>query len=135
MSATIERPAQGEAKIFDEARYLSSDYAPHRMTSFTREDADWPRIEALKADLDSVTLDVIEWALEAAISEGEAAIERTAVSTIVREQHDYRASLNTVDCNSVTRVSWAAPTMCCITMSTSCRRRFIPRPARPSDPS
>ena len=108
MSATIERPQSSAPEIFDESRYLNGDYAPHRMSSFSRDDADWPRIEALKSDLDSVTLDVIEWALEAAISEGEAAIERTAVSTIVREQHDYRASLNTVDCNSVTRVSWAA---------------------------
>ena len=78
------------------------------MSSFSREDKNWPRIAALKDEIDSVTLDVLEWALEAAIDEGEAAIERTAVSTIVREQHDYRASLNTVDCNSVTRVSWAA---------------------------
>jgi len=109
MSATIHPGAAGTTPvIFDEARYLTDDYAPRRMSSFTRDDADWPRIRALKADIDSVTLDVLEWALEAAIDEGEAAVERTAVSTIVREQHDYRASLNTVDCNSVTRVSWAA---------------------------
>ncbi len=94
--------------IFDESRYLTDDYAPHRKVSFTRDDEHWPRIRALKDSIDSVTLDVLEWALEAAIDEGEAAVERTAVSTIVREQHDYRASLNTVDCNSVTRVSWAA---------------------------
>jgi hypothetical protein len=30
--------------------------------------------------------------------EAEAAVERTARSTIIREQHDYRASVNTVDC-------------------------------------
>ena len=40
--------------------------------------------------------------------EAEAAVERTARSTIIREQHDYRASLNTLDCLSVSRVSWAA---------------------------
>lgn len=96
------------ARIFDEAPYLTAAYAPTRKSSFERSDEHWRRIEALKDSIDSVTLDVLEWALEAAIDEGEAAVERTAVSTIVREQHDYRASLNTVDCNSVTRVSWAA---------------------------
>lgn len=108
MSATIDQTKLDSAEIFDEACYLNGDYAPRRMSSFTRDDKNWPRIAALKDEIDSVTLDVLEWALEAAIDEGEAAIERTAVSTIVREQHDYRASLNTVDCNSVTRVSWAA---------------------------
>ena len=96
------------ATIFDEAPYLTDAYAPTRKSTFERDDEHWPRIKALKETIDSVTLDVLEWALEAAIDEGEAAVERTAVSTIVREQHDYRASLNTVDCNSVTRVSWAA---------------------------
>ncbi len=110
MSVSIESRSHQDAPIvFDETPYLEGDsYAPRRKSSFTREDSDWPRIEKLKPTIDSVTLDVLEWALEAAIDEGEAAVERTAVSTIVREQHDYRASLNTVDCNSVTRVSWAA---------------------------
>ena len=109
MSAQISPQKSPEAvEIFDESRYLNGDYAPMRKASFTRDDEHWPRLLALKDSLDSVTLDVLEWALEAAIDEGEAAVERTAVSTIVREQHDYRASLNTVDCNSVTRVSWAA---------------------------
>ncbi len=100
---------QGAAPtLYDEAPYLTDAYAPHRKSCFARDDVHWPRIKALKDSIDSVTLDVLEWALEAAIDEGEAAVERTAVSTIVREQHDYRASLNTVDCNSVTRVSWAA---------------------------
>ncbi|UGS38306.1 hydantoinase B/oxoprolinase family protein [Capillimicrobium parvum] len=94
--------------MIDESRYGTSDYAPRRKADFQRDDADWPRIETLKGNIDSVTLDVLEWALEAAIDEGEAAVERTAVSTIIREQHDYRASINTLDCNSVTRVSWAA---------------------------
>lgn len=100
--------AAPDVRLFDEAPYLTDAYAPTRKSCFVRDDAHWPRIEALKNAIDSVTLDVLEWALEAAIDEGEAAVERTAVSTIVREQHDYRASLNTVDCNSVTRVSWAA---------------------------
>ena len=109
MSATIDEHRAGETPlVFDEARYLNGDYAPRRKSTFDRDDADWPRIQARMPGIDSVTLDVLEWALEAAIDEGEAAVERSAVSTIVREQHDYRASLNTVDCNSVTRVSWAA---------------------------
>ena len=102
------RRMESTAVLFDEAPYLTDAYAPFRKSTFERDDAHWPRIAALKNTIDSVTLDVLEWALEAAIDEGEAAVERTAVSTIVREQHDYRASLNTVDCNSVTRVSWAA---------------------------
>jgi len=101
-------PIAPGVRIFDEAPYLTPAYAPTRKSTFTRDDEHWPRIAALKDSIDSVTLDVLEWALEAAIDEGEAAVERTAVSTIVREQHDYRASLNTLDCNSVTRVSWAA---------------------------
>jgi N-methylhydantoinase B len=94
--------------IIDESRYFNGDYAPRRMVDFVRDDEHWPRIEGLMDRLDTVTLDVIEWALEAAIDECEAAVERTSRSTIIREQHDYRASLNTLDCNSVTRVSWAA---------------------------
>jgi N-methylhydantoinase B len=97
-----------EVHIIDESKYFTEDYAPRRKSHFTRDDEDWPRIEGLKDEIDTVTLDVLEWALEAAIDECEAAVERTSVSTIIREQHDYRASLNTLDCHSVTRVSWAA---------------------------
>jgi N-methylhydantoinase B len=97
-----------DIQTIDESKYLTGDFAPRRKVSFERDDEHWPRIEAAKANIDTVTLDVLEWALEAAITECEAAVERTSVSTIIREQHDYRASLNTLDCNSVTRVSWAA---------------------------
>jgi len=97
-----------ETRFIDESVYLDGSYAPRRMKTFPRDDVHWERIKATKDDIDTVTLDVIEWALEAAIDECEAAVERTSVSTIIREQHDYRASLNTLDCNSVTRVSWAA---------------------------
>jgi N-methylhydantoinase B len=97
-----------DVTIIDESRYFNGDYAPRRKAHFVRDDEHWPRIQALMPKLDTVTLDVLEWALEAAIDEGEAAVERTAVSTIIREQHDYRASLNTLGCDSVTRVSWAA---------------------------
>lgn len=98
-----------EVERIDETPYLNGDYAPRRKVTFTRDgDPNWPRIQAKMPEIDTVTLDVLEWALEAAIDECEAAVERTSVSTIIREQHDYRASLNTLDCNSVTRVSWAA---------------------------
>ncbi|MQA80863.1 MAG: hydantoinase B/oxoprolinase family protein [Streptosporangiales bacterium] len=88
--------------------YLDGSYAPRRKIQFARDDERWERIRNLKDDLEVITMDVVEWALEAAIDESEAAVERTARSTIIREQHDYRASINTLDCNSVTRVSWAA---------------------------
>lgn len=94
--------------MIDESVYLTDAYDPIRKVTFSRDDEHWPRIQGLMGGIDTVTLDVLEWALEAAIEECEAAVERTSVSTIIREQHDYRASLNTLDCNSVTRVSWAA---------------------------
>ena len=78
------------ARMIDESKYLTDEYAPRRKSHFTRDDEHWPRIEAHKAEIDTVTLDVLEWALEAAIDECEAAVERTSVSTIIREQHDYR---------------------------------------------
>ena len=92
----------------DESKYQPPDYKPFRIREFPRDDADWKRVQAMKTGLDVLTVDVIEWGIEAAIEEAEAAVERTARSTIIREQHDYRASLNTVDCNSVSHVSWAA---------------------------
>ncbi|WP_419880457.1 hydantoinase B/oxoprolinase family protein [Peribacillus sp. B-H-3] len=58
--------------------------------------------------MDPITLDVVEGGLEAAVEEGEAAVELAGRSTIIREQHDYRASICTVDCNNVTSVSWGA---------------------------
>ena len=93
----------------DESKFVPPAYDPFRKVVFDRnDDPIWPRIDERRRSLDTLTVDVIEWGLEAAIEEAEAAVERTARSTIIREQHDYRASLNTVDCNSVTHVSWAA---------------------------
>ena len=93
----------------DESKFVPPAYDPFRKVEFNRDgDPVWPRIDSRRRELDTLTVDVIEWGLEAAIEEAEAAVERTARSTIIREQHDYRASLNTVDCNSVTHVSWAA---------------------------
>lgn len=104
MTSTESNPTT----LIDESQYRDGGYAARRKVEFPREDERWRRIHQLSGSLDVITLDVIEWALEAAIDESEAAVERTARSTIIREQHDYRASVSTVDCNSVTHVSWAA---------------------------
>jgi N-methylhydantoinase B len=105
MATTVEQ----EIVYIDESKYQPPDYDPFRKVVFDREgDPVWPRIQELSKKLDTLTADVVEWGLEAAIEEAEAAVERTARSTIIREQHDYRAALNTVDCLSVTHVSWAA---------------------------
>ncbi|HCU89797.1 MAG TPA: 5-oxoprolinase, partial [Gammaproteobacteria bacterium] len=66
------------------------------------------RIAKARVALDPILVDIVDGGIEAAVMEAEAAVERTARSTIIREQHDYRASLNTLDCLSVSRVSWAA---------------------------
>jgi N-methylhydantoinase B len=105
MTSTLPNRRNG---LIDESVYLDGSYAPMRKVQFPRSDERWPIVTALKETLDVITLDVIEWGLEAAIDEAEAAVERTARSTIIREQHDYRASVSTVDCHAVTRVSWAA---------------------------
>jgi N-methylhydantoinase B len=94
--------------IYDESVYETPEFWPFRFKTWPRPDADWERIERNKAQLDPITIDVVEGALESAIEEAEAAVERTARSTIIREQHDYRASINTLDCDSVTHVSWGA---------------------------
>ncbi len=85
-----------------------ADYAPFRYGRVERDPAYQARIEAARKDLDPILVDIVDGGIEAAVMEAEAAVERTARSTIIREQHDYRASLNTLDCLSVSRVSWAA---------------------------
>jgi len=84
------------------------DYAPFRYGQVQLDPAAEERIQALRRELDPILVDIVDGGIEAAIVEAEAAVERTARSTIIREQHDYRASLNTADCLSVSRVSWAA---------------------------
>ena len=105
----IREAVDTDVVYIDESKYEPPAYDPFRKVVFNRDDDSiWPRIDSRRKELDTLTVDVIEWGLEAAIEEAEAAVERTAHSTIIREQHDYRAALNTVDCNSVTHVSWAA---------------------------
>ncbi|NNL86155.1 MAG: hypothetical protein HKP27_10905, partial [Myxococcales bacterium] len=56
--------------------------------------ADVERIQKMRTGLDPILVDIVDGGIEAAVMEAEAAVERTARSTIIREQHDYRASLN-----------------------------------------
>ena len=85
-----------------------SDYAPYRYGEVQIDPTDERRIKKTRENLDPILVDIVDGGIEAAVMEAEAAVERTARSTIIREQHDYRASLNTIDCLSVSRVSWAA---------------------------
>ena len=98
----------GAVEIFDESEYEQPPFGPFRIRSWPRPDEEWERIEAAKQRIDPILLEVIEGGLEASIREAEAAVERTARSSVIREQHDYRAAINTVDCDTVTHVSWAA---------------------------
>jgi N-methylhydantoinase B len=104
-----------DAKKFSESYYAKADeatafrdYAPFRYGEVELDPVDSERIAKMRSGLDPILVDIVDGGIEAAVMEAEAAVERTARSTIIREQHDYRASLNTLDCLSVSRVSWAA---------------------------
>src|SRR5260370_12097913 len=84
------------------------EYAPFRYGRVALESEARARIDALRGRLDPIFVDIVDGGVEAAAVEAEAAVERAARSTIVRAQHDYRASINTPDCLSVSRVSLAA---------------------------
>lgn len=58
--------------------------------------------------IDPITLEIIEGTIESAVTEIEAAIERTAMSTMIREQHDFRVAIYDARGNAVSRVSFAA---------------------------
>ncbi len=47
-----------------------------------------------RADLDPVHLQIVEGTLASIEAEVEAAIERTARSPMIRDQHDYRAGIH-----------------------------------------
>ena len=106
MSAAKEFPPSYYEKEDEEVAF--KDYARYRYGTVEPDPADVERVRKTRADLDPILVDIVDGGIEAAVMESEAAVERTARSTIIREQHDYRASLNTVDCLSVSRVSWAA---------------------------
>ena len=100
--------AEGAVVYFDEEAYAPPAFEPFRTQEWPVDADQRARIARAKARLDPITIDVVEGALESAIDEAEAGVERTARSTLIREQHDFRASVNTVDCQSVTHVSFAA---------------------------
>ena len=106
MSTSQQFPPTYYEKANEEEAF--QDYAPFRYGQIPQDTAAMERITQLRQGLDPILVDIVDGGIEAAITEAEAAVERTARSTIIREQHDYRASLNTADCLSVSRVSWAA---------------------------
>lgn len=106
MSMTNPFPPSYYAKRDEEVAF--KDYADFRYGRVPQDPAIQKRIAALREGIDPILVDIVDGGIEAAVMEAEAAVERTARSTIIREQHDYRASLNTLDCLSVSRVSWAA---------------------------
>ncbi len=106
MSMTNPFPPSYHAKRDEEVAF--KDYADFRYGRVPQDPATQKRIAALREGIDPILVDIVDGGIEAAVMEAEAAVERTARSTIIREQHDYRASLNTLDCLSVSRVSWAA---------------------------
>ena len=106
MSAAKEFPSSYYEKENEQVAF--EDYASYRYGTVEPDPADVERVRKTRIDLDPILVDIVDGGIEAAVMESEAAVERTARSTIIREQHDYRASLNTVDCLSVSRVSWAA---------------------------
>ena len=108
MSGQAAPAPASDGLLFDESAYAPPAFLPFREATWPRPAEEWERIERDKLRLDPITLDVVEGALESAIAEAEAAVERSARSSMIREQHDYRASVNTIDCESVTHVSFGA---------------------------
>ena len=62
----------------------------------------------MKTALDPITLQVVEGTLASIEAEVEAAIERTARSPMIRDQHDYRAGIHDVRCRKLTGRSYSA---------------------------
>lgn len=60
------------------------------------------------SELTPILFEIVEGALESARREMELQVDRTARSTIVREQHDHRAGIFDVVGNSVTSLSFAS---------------------------
>ncbi len=105
----------GTSKEFSKTYYEKENeeqafehYAPYRYGKVEKDAVHSEAIDKIREKLDPILVDIVDGGIEAAVMEAEAAVERTARSTIIREQHDYRASVNTIDCLSVSRVSWAA---------------------------
>ena len=60
------------------------------------------------AEVDPITLQVVEGTLASIEAEVEAAIERTARSPMIRDQHDYRAGIHDARCRKLTGRSYSA---------------------------
>ncbi len=61
-----------------------------------------------KAEFEPILFEIIEGAIESARREMEIQVERTARSSIVREQHDHRSGIFDAQGNSVTALSFAS---------------------------
>src|SRR5579859_3476773 len=58
--------------------------------------------------VDPITLQIVEGTLASIEAEVEAAIERTARSPMIRDQHDYRAGIHDARCRKLTGRSYSA---------------------------
>ena len=68
-----------------------------------------PADEAVKAAaVDPILIQIVEGALHSVEAEVEAAIERTARSPMIRDQHDYRAGIHDRRCRKLTGRSYSA---------------------------
>ncbi len=63
---------------------------------------------AVAARVDPITLQIVEGTLASIEAEVEAAIERTARSPMIRDQHDYRAGIHDRFCRKLTGRSYSA---------------------------
>jgi N-methylhydantoinase B len=63
---------------------------------------------AATAGVDPITLQIVEGTLASIEAEVEAAIERTARSPMIRDQHDYRAGIHDRHCRKLTGRSYSA---------------------------
>jgi N-methylhydantoinase B len=59
-------------------------------------------------EISPLVAEIIEGTIESAKMEMEAAIDRTARSLLIKEQHDYRTAIFDANCNSVCSVSFCA---------------------------
>ncbi len=63
---------------------------------------------ATSPEITPLLAEIIEGTIESAKAEMEAAIDRTARSLLIKEQHDYRTAIYDANCNSVCSVSFCA---------------------------
>ena len=69
----------------------------------------WPTAPDLpRREVDPIVLQIVEGTLASAEAEVEAAIERTARSPMIRDQHDYRAGIHDARCRKLTGRSYSA---------------------------